>query len=180
MIRGMSDAHTAVLPSSPAHLAASCRAAPIVVDGVRPDLCPALVEVILGKMRTSRGKVGSLNVGGWKSGEDFFSWNDPVVQQLRQTIAALIGAPSPIAWAMVNRAGSRHPRHQHRVAIVTGVYYVAAGDPLTPTTFECEGGEMEVDPHPGRLAIFRGDTWHAVPAYTGDLPRITVAFDVRR
>jgi hypothetical protein len=183
-------------------LVESCRAEPVVFDGLRPDLCPALEQVILGRMQIDRGRrVGSINVGGWKSGEDFFAWPEEAVQELRQAIVETVGARSPVAWAMVNRAGSQHPRHQHRVAILSGVYYVTAGsaDAIIPTIFECpcDGGpgrfvsavrptrrgdryELEVDPHPGRLVICRGEMWHRVPAYPGDLPRITIAFDVRR
>jgi hypothetical protein len=167
---------------------------PIVFDDVRPELCAALEQVILNRMQNDRGrKTGSLNVGGWKSGEDFFAWPDVAVQGLRQTILEMVGGTrSPVAWAMVNRAGSHHPRHQHRIAILSGVYYVAVGsaDALTPTIFECpcdgrparagEKYELEVEPHPGRLVICRGETWHRLPAYVGDLPRITIAFDVRR
>jgi hypothetical protein len=113
------------------------------------------------------------------------------VQGIRQTISEMVGR-LPIAWAMVNRAGSYHPRHQHRAAILSGVYYVTAGsaDAITPTVFECpcdgrsargrDSYELEVEPHPGRLVVCRGETWHRVDRYMGDLPRITVAFDVRR
>src|SRR4029077_11198163 len=102
------------------------------------------------------------------------------------------GARSLVGWAMVNRAGSQHPRHQHRMASLTGVYYVAAGnlEAVTPTGFECPCDSrllpgsprfaLEVDPHPGRLVVSRGETWHWVPACVGDQPRITIAFDVRR
>ena len=169
--------------STASQIAASCRSQPIVYDGVVPELCPALEQVILGRMQQDRGRrIGSINVGGWKSGEDFFLWPDPAVQQLRQVIVEMVGTQSPVGWAMVNRAGSHHPRHQHRVAILTGIYYVRAGSPeaITPTVFECEDGDLEVDPHPGRLAIFRGEMWHRVPVYPGQMPRITVAFDVRR
>lgn len=164
-------------------IAAQCRAKPVVFDAIRPDLCPALAEVILDRMRREGGRrTASLNVGGWKSGEDFFAWNDSSVQKLRQVIVEMIGARSPVAWAMVNRAGSHHPRHQHRIASVTGVYYVLSGnaDAITPTIFEYEDGEVAIEPISGRLAIFRGETWHRVPVYSGDLPRITIAFDVRR
>jgi hypothetical protein len=177
-----------------ARLTAQCRAEPVVFDGVRPDLCPALEQVILGRMQGDRGRrVGSINVGGWKSGEDFFSWPDEAVQELRQALVDVVGATkSLVGWPMVNRAGSQHPRHQHRAAILVGVYYVAVGSPeyATPTVFECpcdgraarpaDRYELAVDPHPGRLALARGEAWHRVPAYPGDLPRITIAFDVRR
>lgn len=160
-------------------LLARCRVEPIVFDGFHPELCPALEEVILRRAQMNR-TTASLNVGGWKSTEDFFSWDDAAVQALRQQIVAEVGAPRLVAWAMVNRAGSHHPRHQHRVAILTGIYYVAPGDPIVPTVFETPEGDLEIEPHPGRLAIFRGETWHKVPVYSGESPRITIAFDVRR
>jgi hypothetical protein len=175
-------------------LVEQCRDAPLVFDDVRPDLCPALEHVILDRMHRDRGRrIGSLNVGGWKSGEDFFAWPDEAVQELRQTIVASVGAPSaPVGWAMVNRAGSHHPRHQHRIALLSGVYFVTAGsaDAITPTIYECpcdsrpargsQRYELDVEPHPGRLVVCRGETWHRVPRYEGELPRITIAFDVRR
>jgi hypothetical protein len=179
--------------TDPMQLLESCRLSPVVFENVRPELCPALAEIILDRMQRDRGrKVGSLNVGGWKSGEDFFSWPDAPVQELRQVIIDLIGTRSPVGWTMVNRAGSYHPRHQHRCAILSGVYYVTAGslDAIVPTVFECpcdgrparrgDRYELEVEPHPGRLAVCRGETWHRLPRYIGELPRITIAFDIRR
>lgn len=164
-------------------LMVQCRSAPAIFDDVRSDLCPALEQIILCRAKTDRS-TASLNVGGWKSGEDFFTWPDAAVQELRRLVVSTVGVGSSrlVGWAMVNRAGSQHPRHQHRVASLTGVYYVAVGneDAITPTVFEYPGGELEVLPRPGRLAFFRGETWHRVPIYRGDLPRITIAFDVRR
>jgi hypothetical protein len=170
-------------------LLAECRDQPAVFDGLRPDLCEPLEQIILARMERDRGRrTGSLNVGGWKSAEDVFAWPEAAVQEFRATLCELIGVRTPVAWAMVNRAGSHHPRHQHRAASLSGVYYVTVGSPevLTPTIFECpcdgrpKQEEMEVDPHPGRLVICLGQTWHRVPVYSGDLPRITIAFDVRR
>ena len=187
-------AQAAVASTDPLkQLVAECRDQPVVFDDVRPELCEQLAQIILGRMQSDRGRrTGSLNVGGWKSGEDFFSWSDAAVQELRQVIVGIVGARSPVAWAIVNRAGSHHPRHQHRIASLSGVYYVTAGSPdsITPTVFECpcdgrpargsDRYKLEVEPHPGRLVVSRGETWHAVPKYMGELPRITVAFDVRR
>jgi hypothetical protein len=179
----------AMSPSVTMQIVARCRAEPLVFDGIIPEICPALEQVILHRMQTNRS-TKSLNVGGWKSTEDFFSWPEAAVQELRQQIVAEMGASRLVGWAMVNRAGSHHPRHQHRVAVLTGIYYVTAGseDAIIPTIFECEGDarggsarhELEVEPHPGRLVICRGETWHRVPIYPGELPRITIAFDVRR
>jgi len=174
-------------------LVSQCREQPIVFDGLRPELCPALEQIILDRMQHDRGRrTGSLNIGGWKSSEDFFTWPDEAVQELRQTIVEQVGARAPVAWTMVNRAGSQHPRHQHRTAILVGVYYVTVGsaEAITPTVFECpcdgrvvrsgDRYELEVEPHPGRLVLCRGETWHRLPVYPGELPRITIAFDVRR
>ena len=62
-----------------------------------------------------------------------------------------------------------------------GVYYVDPGEDLSPPTVcETAGGEIAVEPHPGRLMLFHGTTWHRVERYDGDKPRITIAFDVRR
>lgn len=170
-----------------------CALEPYVFDGVCAEICPALAEIILARMQSDRSrKTGSLNVGGWKSGEDFLSWPDAPVQQLRQALMDAVGGKPLVGWAMVNRAGSQHPRHQHRIAIVSGIYYVTSGntEAMTPTVFECPCDarqlrsnapyEMKVDPHPGRLVVFRGETWHRVPLCMGDTPRITVAFDARR
>lgn len=175
-------------PSASLHeLLARCRAQPVVLDGILPELCPALEQVILRRAQVTRSSK-SLNVGGWKSTEDFFMWPDAPVQELRQRILLEMKAVRLIAWAMVHRVGSHHPRHQHRAAVLTGVYYVSVGseDAITPTIFECEGDaqspryDLEVEPHPGRLAICRGETWHRVPPYVGELPRVTIAFDLRR
>ncbi len=180
-------AASASAPGTTAAIATRCIAEPLVFDEVHPELCPALEQIILNRMQTDRRRTASLNVGGWKSTEDFFLWPDAAVQELRQRVIAELGAPRTIAWAMVNRAGSHHPRHQHRAAALTGVYYVTAGseDAITPTIFECEGDgsggyELEVEPHPGRLVVCRGSCWHRVPPYAGTAPRITIAFDVRR
>ena len=182
-----------VAPSVPlttdplAQLVAECRDQPLVFDGVCAELSAPLTQIILDRMqRDPHRRTGSLNVGGWKSGEDFFTWPDAAVQDLRQAIVEIVGTRPMVAWAMVNRAGSHHPRHQHRIAILSGVYYVATGDPLTPTIFECpcdgrpKQHELEIEPHPGRLVVCRGEAWHLVPAYPGDLPRITIVFDMRR
>ena len=87
-------------------LALECRSEPIVFDGVRSDLCAALEQIILGRMQHDRNRrTGSLNVGGWKSGEDFFHWSDAPVQELRNAIGDLIGARSPVE-SLLGRAAS--------------------------------------------------------------------------
>lgn len=185
----MSAAPVAKSPDSPLmQIVTAAREQPVVYDDVRADLCPQLGQVILDRMTREGGRrsSGSLNVGGWKSGEDFFSWADPAVQALRDAIYGMLDVRSMVAWAMVNWGGSRHPRHQHPIASLSLVYYVIPGDPLVPTIYECpcDGrrptSELVVDPRVGRLVAARGQTWHRVDAYNGDTPRVTIAIDVRR
>jgi len=166
---------------SAVELATSCRSAPLVVDGFCADLCRTLAELVLARAQRDRRSAPTLNVGGWKSAEDFFAWPDACVQELRRRVVDQVRSPRLVAWAIVNRAGSWHPRHQHRAAALAGVCYVAAGEGAAPTLFEFEGlGEVVVEPVPGRLVVVRGETWHRVPASDGAEPRVTVAFDVRR
>ena len=156
---------------------------PLVYDGVCPELAPRLIEVVLAHSRRERS-IGSLNVGGWKSPETFFGWPEPEVAQLARALIGIVGG-RPIGWAMVNRPGAYHKRHQHGTAIVTGIYYL--DDSATPTVFEVPArarkGErverLEIEPAVGRLALFPGEMWHEVPVVT-DQQRITIAFDVRR
>jgi hypothetical protein len=167
-----------------------CRSEPWVRDGVVPELCPGLAQIILQRQQRDRS-TKSLNVGGWKSTEDFFMWPEAPVQALLQAVLAETGRVRLTSWAMVNRAGSHHPRHQHRAARLTGVFYVAGGsaDAIVPTIYECEvpleqgrrgSYEIEVEPHPGRLVICRGEMWHRLPVYAGAEPRIAIVFDVAR
>ncbi len=61
-------------------LLAQCRTEPLVADEVLAELCPELEQAILQRMAASQGRsTQSLNVGGWKSPEDFFSWPVPAV-----------------------------------------------------------------------------------------------------
>lgn len=152
-----------------------------IFDHVRMDLIPLLCETLLEPALAKTASYPSLNRGGWKSGEGILDYA-PSTRSLRDTLEReYLHGKRPIGWAMVNRGGSSHPRHQHQGAIRTGVYYIAAGDPAVPTIFEMPDGEVvTVDPIPGRLAIFPGNLWHSVPKYDGTLPRITLAFDVRR
>jgi hypothetical protein len=166
-------------PASPYQLKLDSAFEPVIYEDVHLELCPALAEIIFARSATMTS-TPSINRGGWKSPETFFSWGDRAIAQLARTLIGLLGA-RPTGWAMVNRHGSEHPRHQHRIAIVSAIFYVTTGDPIVPTVFECgDGSELEIEPSPGRLVIFPGDMWHRVPRYEGDAPRITIALDVRR
>lgn len=167
---------------SPVEFKRQAKAEPLVYDHVLPELCPELEEAIL--RLAERGRSGpSLNKGGWKSTDTFFqSYRSqvPAIATLADYLQQMIGAKPTASWAMVNAHGSEHRRHQHRGAIIMTVFYVTPGDPLTPTIWECQdGSELEVVPHPGRLAISTGEMWHRVQKYMGSAPRITIAADFR-
>jgi len=164
-----------------ADIIAQCRDQPLVKEKVRPDLCPELARIILDRMMRLKHSNATLNVGGWKSPETLFQWPEPAIQELYAAIVGIVGDRNLKAWAMVNSRGSHHRRHQHGMARVVGVYYVTVGDENapTPTIYECPT-DLHIDPDPGRLVLAPGTMWHRVPECMGDIPRITISFDILR
>ena len=101
---------------------------------------------------------------------------------------------SLVGWAMVNGKGNHHKWHRHGRDYLVGVYYAAPGNPPGPTEFAPTiraapgdtsreatiGNERWIAPAvAGRLIFFPGATWHRVPAYLGETPRVTIAFEIR-
>jgi hypothetical protein len=176
-------------PSIASVVALVQRDAPLVFDDVALDLIDSLRDEILARSRRERS-IGSKNIGGWKSAEDFLDAGAGALFRARVARDFLAGH-APLGWAMVNRRGSEHLRHVHPGSRVSGCFYVATGDPLVPTIFErvpaplvgdssrVRAGEVAVEPRVGRLVLFAGTTWHRVPKYGGEEPRITVAIDLR-
>ncbi len=176
-----------------ADVRAACRACPIVVDEFHSDLVePLLAEVVA--RATAYRSAPTLNVGGWRS-DDLALWGDRVADDFREALRERVEWGELTTWAMVNRAGSHHPRHRHDGGVVSGIYYLDPGDePSAPTVFELgprgrlglkqvrgtRNPEVEVAAAAARLVLFPGDMWHRVPPYVGERPRVTVAFDVRR
>lgn len=164
---------------------ASPKSPVLVYDRIRMDLIPRLRETLLDPSLLAAPSYPSLSRGAWKSSEGIFDYA-PSTRALRETIEEytvrrMTRGMRPIGWAMVGRNGSAHPRHQHQGSIQSGIYYVTAGDPATPTIFEIgHGDELEIIPIPGRLVLFPGNLFHRVDRYDGTEPRITIAFDVRR
>lgn len=166
-----------------------------VFDDVRADLLPSLERAIRLQALEHRETYPSLNRGGWKSNDrlfettpGIFAWIDPAIDGLCQTLSReFLDGGHPRGWAMINGRGSHHPRHTHYSTKVSGIYYITAGsEPTTPTIFEIPNvaldqvAEVAIAPAPGRLVLFPGSLWHRVPVVEGDLPRITIAFDVAR
>jgi hypothetical protein len=162
---------------TPYQIRRDCTREPLVYDGVHPELCPRLLEIIDAHRATTRARTGSLNVGGWKSPETLFSWPELEIAELARAVIGVVHG-KPIGWAMINVPGAVHKRHQHQAAIISGLYYLDWSK--TPTLFELpDRTKLEIEPAPGRLVVFHAEMWHSVPAVT-DQKRVTISFDVRR
>lgn len=192
-------------PPSYADVLGQLREGPVYFDGVGLELVDALqTEILQLASDLRRRSTPSLNRNGWKSSEDYLD-RAGAAQILRLKLEReFLGGARAVGWAMVNRLGSEHPRHQHRIASISGIYYIMAGDPPVPTMVELApnkdqerviaarkrqgmpplpgglGSEVAIEPIPGRLLLMRGETWHRVAKYQGQVPRLTIAFDVRR
>lgn len=174
-----------------------------VVDNVLPELAAQMAVEI--EERAAGPSYGSRNVGGWKSREDLFEWRGALaIYALRSELVVhhldrlVDGTRRLVGWAMINRGGSYHARHNHG-GMLAGIYYVTTGETRAPTIFELadkgvsrsESGlaigpvghsvkvERAIDPIPGRLVVFSPSIWHRVPKVPGEQPRITIAFEVR-
>lgn len=152
-------------------------------EGVGLELIDELRSAIL--EREAGPSFRSMNIGGWRTDETFFTWDVQAVQALRALVAARVGAGHIVGWSMINRRGSYHLRHNHR-GKTSGIYYVdpgmwsLGGFGSGCTIIELPGGgEEHVLPVPGLLITFPSTTMHRVDPYLGERPRITIGFDVR-
>ncbi len=102
------------------------------------------------------------------------------------------------SWSSRLRSGGFHTAHVHPHGWVSSCYYVALPPAITAAgdqddakagwiTFgmpdvQVPGCELPalhaVQPQVGRLVLFPSFMWHATVAFTGEQPRLTVAFDV--
>lgn len=128
----------------------------------------------------------TMNVGGWKTDEKFFETPHHTVMRLKMELERHVLGLKFDGWAMVNREGTYHPRHQHTNVLLSGIYYVDPGDPPLPTRFETEEFDtgraltFVADCAPGTLVTFPEGVWHHVPIYNGTRPRITIALNAKR
>ena len=154
----------------------------VVYEDVRMDLLPEIKSAILTRWQSGMPGSPGLNAFGWKSDDGMPWWPEPAFRQLFDVIRRefLGGRTITSGWAMVNRAGSSHQRHIHKTATWSGVYFVDPGEePYAPLIVERPMGKLTVPPNPGRLVLFSGRTFHSVPRYEGNVPRITIAFDAK-
>lgn len=169
---------------APYRLRALCEGKPHVIDDVMFELTSDLATLVLS--HTHEQSLASHNVGGWRSSDKFFDWPDPAIQTFVATLSRdfLLGCKAS-GWAMVNRHGSHHARHNHGgCGVLSGVFYVDPGGGSSPGTvfeipqIEQPAVDLEVPAKRGRLVLFPSGMWHRVPIYYGSKPRITIAFNV--
>ncbi|CAN5284923.1 hypothetical protein BH09PSE2_BH09PSE2_25450 [soil metagenome] len=105
----------------------------------------------------------------------------------------LVGYAYAGAWSVRLRAGGgRHADHVHPAGWLSSACYIDVphgaqgedragwirfGEPGTPTRPPLEA-EHFVRPEPGRLVLFPSYMWHGVTPFSGEEPRLTVAFDL--
>ena len=143
-----------------------------------------LITTILTREATEAGLCVS-NVGGWHSRPDLMEWAEPAAQALVDRIASeahATGATRIQAWANVMRAGAYQLAHRHGDAEWSGVYYVDAGTESCGgrITFARGLDARTIVPCAGLMLMFPADLLHSVEVYTGDRPRISVAFNLAR
>ncbi len=95
-------------------------------------------------------------------------------------------------WSVRLRAQGRHVDHIHPAGWLSSACYIAVppavdaggregwikfGEPGAPTRPKLEA-EHFVKPEPGKLVLFPSYMWHGTVPFSGDHPRLTVAFDL--
>jgi uncharacterized protein (TIGR02466 family) len=127
-----------------------------------------------------------------------------MIEEATRRLHAEFGRPAPATawrlsvWANVNRRGDFNQVHTHPGATWSGVYYVDHGEaegaaPATSIQLfdpdaartnlffpELVASSITFKPEPGLMILFPSYVPHAVPPHSGDRPRISVAFNVRR
>lgn len=79
-------------------------------------------------------------------------------------------------WSNVYNKESGCRVHQHFPATFSLVYYVSVPEKSGCIVFP--DLEIKIQPYPGLLLCFRGDTWHSVEFNQTDNDRIIVAFNI--
>ena len=143
-----------------------------------------LVQAIFAREAHDPG-VQVSNVGGWHSTPDLLDWDDPAIVPLTERILEGVarfdtGATRMQAWATVMRRGAYHLAHRHGAAYWSGVYYLDPGNEGCGGRITFAQGETHrtIAPAEGLLLLFPGDLLHSVEVYTGERPRVAVAFNL--
>lgn len=161
-----------------------------------------------GVVKTNRGGWQSdTNLETWEYPE-IEMLKDRIIQLAREYVARILGERDPRhaagwsirAWANINQKGHFNRSHDHlgRNSFFSGVYYVDVGDidehgrgdgrtvfedrTYVATSVLGDRGLQQRDvkmlPKNGRMLLFPASLMHRVESYTGDRPRITIAFNL--
>lgn len=156
---------------------------------------------------------GRTNFGGWNSPGNLLEWPDEPIRvlggwmedALRRVTGILADAESfdctmiIFAWANVLYTGAYNIRHNHPNNVLSGVYYVDAGDSdpaddlsgmfefidprqfveMVATPGAPFGRSFPVTPEAGTILVFPSWLYHHVHPYRGTRPRISIAFNAR-
>src|SRR5439155_13673383 len=94
-------------------------------------------------------------------------------------------------WSVRLRPGGFHADHVHTMGWLSSACYIALpqavergregwlkfGEPGVPTS-PALAAEHYVKPEPGLLALFPSYMWHGTVPFSGDEPRLSIAFDL--
>lgn len=94
-------------------------------------------------------------------------------------------------WSVRLRPGGFHISHLHQMGWLSSAFYVALpaaidrrregwiefGRPGVPTAPALQA-EHFIKPEPGRLVLFPSYMWHGTVPFSGEEPRLTIAFDL--
>ena len=114
---------------------------------------------------------------GWSTAKDQSkpSALKGLIEYISKTLADITGEEKGIAWWLVSiDDGGAIQEHDHNQSDWAAVYYpqdVTSGGVIT-----FESGET-VEPKAGLLIMFPGTLKHSVSEYTGEGPRLSVAFN---
>ena len=159
----------------------------------------------LGVLHRLRGHpIGQSLRGGIQTTQNLDRLDDPVIKAffkaidgpIRRHIAA-IGAAGDYrfhgVWSVRLRPNGYHANHLHPMGWISSACYVALpkavargheawiafGEPGVPTSPRLPAQHF-VKPEPGKLVLFPSYMWHGTAPFSGDEPRLAIAFDLVR
>lgn len=178
------------------------------LDGRLTEIIFEMQARSAGVVKTNRGGWQSeKNLEDWPYAE-VETLKSRILAFAQEYVARTFGAgrtPDPSAWklsawANVNRKGHFNRSHDHvgRFSFFSGIYYVDVGEidehgrADGRTVFEnwvCVatdaaakqgslGSDVRMIPKSGRMVLFPASLMHSVEPYTGERPRITIAFNL--
>jgi tetratricopeptide (TPR) repeat protein len=170
------------------------------LDAYLADLAQSLQAV----HRLRAHPIGQSLRGGAQTTQNLDRLDDPVIRAFFQAIdgpirlhIAAIGEAGDYrfngVWSVRLRPNGYHANHLHPMGWISSACYVALpktidqgheawiafGEPGIPTSPPLPPQHF-VKPEPGKLVLFPAYMWHGTVPFTGDEPRLTIAFDVVR